>query len=205
MRSSNDVAGAQAALDVGAPPGDPLRPVVGTGAPVARRTFEAFYRDEVDQLYRALSVTLGDHHVGQEAVDEAMVRACVRWRTVGPYDRPEGWVYRVALNWARSRWRKVRRELRFDPPADDEVTAWVVAGPEPPGGPALAALGQLPLDQRAVVVCRVLLDLDTAQTAAALRIPEGTAKSRLSRGLAALRRAIEQTTQLEELHEEDDR
>jgi DNA-directed RNA polymerase specialized sigma24 family protein len=203
MRSSNHVVGAAMALDAASPPGDPLRRVLGTEAPVTRRTFEAFYREEVDQLYRALSVTLGDHHVGREAVDEAMVRACVRWRTVGGYDRPEGWVYRVALNWARSRWRKVRRELPFDPPADDEPAALVVAGPEPSGGPALVALQQLPLEQRAVVVCRVLLDLDTAQTATALRIPEGTAKSRLARGLAVLRRTVEQTVQLEELEEDD--
>jgi RNA polymerase sigma-70 factor (ECF subfamily) len=47
-------------------------------------------------------------------------------------------------------------------------------------------------------VCRVLLDLDTAETAAALRIPEGTAKSRLSRGLAALRDEIEQFEEPEE-------
>ena len=172
--------------------------------PRARPPFEAFYRDEVDGLYRALAVTLGDHHVGREAVDEAMARACARWRTIGGYDRPAGWVYRVALNWARSRWRKVRREHRLEPVTDDEPPTATVAGPEPPGGPALAALRRLPLDQRAVVVCRVLLDLDTAQTAAALRIPEGTAKSRLSRGLAALRHDVEQAEHREQAEEIDE-
>lgn len=172
----------------------------GTRAPTAVRSFEAFYRAEVDNLYRALAVTLGDHHVGREAVDEAMARACARWRTVGGYDRPGGWVYRVALNWGRSRWRKIRREEHADPPDG------TVAGPEPPGGPALAALQRLPLDQRAVVVCRVLLDMDTAQTATALRIPEGTARSRLSRGLAVLRQEIEREIEGDpEEIEEDDR
>jgi RNA polymerase sigma-70 factor (ECF subfamily) len=188
-------------VDVGRPepPGRGVSGLPPALAPVpARRSFEAFYRDEVERLYEAMAVTLGDHHVAQEAIDEAMARACARWRTVGAYDRPGGWVYRVALNWARSRWRKVRRELRLVTPADDGPPAASVAGPEPTGGPALAALGQLPLDQRAVVVCRVLLDLDTAQTAAALRIPDGTAKSRLARGLAALRRAIEHNEGLEE-------
>ena len=201
-------------VDVGRPepPGRELSGLAPVPAP-ARRSFEAFYRDEVDRLYEAMAVTLGDHHVGREAIDEAMARACARWRTIGAYDRPGGWVYRVALNWARSRWRKVRRELRLVTPADDDPTAASVAGPEPTGGPALVALGHLPLDQRAVVVCRVLLDLDTAQTAAALRIPTGTAKSRLARGLAALRRAIEENQENEELEpidedegpEEDDR
>jgi len=39
----------------------------------------------------------------------------------------------------------------------------------------------------AVIVCRVLLDLSTADTAAVLGIAEGTVKSRLARGLSALR------------------
>jgi RNA polymerase sigma-70 factor (ECF subfamily) len=190
------------------PEPEPTRTPEPDGAPGrARRAFDAFYREEVDGLYRAMAVTLGDHHVAREAVDEAMARACARWRTVGGYAAPAGWVYRVALNWARSRWRKLHREERYEPPADDNPTAAAsaaavtnptVAGPEPPGGPALAALAGLPLDQRAVVVCRVLLDLDTAGTAAALRIREGTARSRLSRGLATLRHEIRHL-------EEDDR
>ena len=144
--------------------------------------------------------------MGREAIDEAIARACARWGKIGGYDRPAGWVYRVALNWARSRWRKVRREDRLEPVTDEESPTAIVAvpEPEPPGGPALAALGRLPLDQRAVVVCRILLDLDTAQTAAALRIPEGTAKSRLSRGLAALRHQVEETEETEETEDIED-
>jgi DNA-directed RNA polymerase specialized sigma24 family protein len=41
-----------------------------------------------------------------------------------------------------------------------------------------------------VVVCRVLLDLSTADTAAALRVSEGTVKSRLSRALTGLRTTL---------------
>jgi RNA polymerase sigma-70 factor (ECF subfamily) len=48
------------------------------------------------------------------------------------------------------------------------------------------------VDQRAVVVCRVLLDLSTADTAAVLGIGEGTAKSRLARALTALRAELGQ-------------
>lgn len=191
-----------------------MRPVLSTDptdperepVPVGRRSFDAFYRAEVDQLYRALAVTLGDHHVAREAVDEAMARACARWSTIAGYDRPGGWVYRVGLNWARSRWRKLQREEQLDAPVDDDETPTllavlpVVPPPEEgaPGGPALAALRRLPVDQRAVIVCRVLLDLDTAATAEVLGIPTGTAKSRLARGLATLRHQIDPI-------EEDDR
>ena len=42
-----------------------------------------------------------------------------------------------------------------------------------------------------MVACRYLLELDVAETAAALGIPEGTVKSRLSRALERLRQQME--------------
>jgi len=152
------------------------------GESSAHAEFEAFYRANVDRVYRALAVTLRRDDLAQEAADEAMARAYARWATVRHLDNPAGWVFRVGLNWATSWWRKVRRER---PPAED--------APHPQHTPTdtvlgvLDALAALPTPQRAVVTCRILLDLTTAETAVALGLTEGTVKSRLSRGLAALR------------------
>jgi RNA polymerase sigma-70 factor (ECF subfamily) len=174
------------------PPGDLHDEDRGaTGYVAGPLAFEAFYADEFDRVYRALAVALGDHQVAREATDEAMARAYARWRTVGRYDKPGGWAYRVGLNWARSRWRKRRRE-DLGIVDDDASATTTVAGPEPAGGQATAALQRLPLKQRSVVVCRILLDLDTADTAVALGIPLGTAKSRLARGLTTLRNELQE-------------
>ncbi|NGN68633.1 sigma-70 family RNA polymerase sigma factor [Streptomyces sp. A7024] len=54
----------------------------------------------------------------------------------------------------------------------------------------LRALRGLREPHRLVVVHRYLLDLDEAETAAALGIPRGTVKSRLSRALTQLRREL---------------
>ena len=78
-----------------------------------RRDFEAFYRDGYADIARALAVTLGDLDLAQEATDEAMVRAYVRWQKIGAYDNPGGWVYRVGLNWARSARRRLGRVVPF--------------------------------------------------------------------------------------------
>jgi len=51
----------------------------------------------------------------------------------------------------------------------------------------MAALGELPLDQRTVVVCRFSMGMSVRETAQALDIQEGTVKSRLARGIARLR------------------
>lgn len=156
-------------------------------AAVTTPEFEAFYRRERDGLVRALALTVGDVDLAGEAVDEAMVRAYERWWRVRRYDRPGGWVYRVARNWAISRTRVRQRSVPAaavgeragadEPPLPDEAIAAAVAG--------------LPEPQRAVVVLRLHLDWSTEQVAAALGVPAGTVKSRLHRALAALREQLE--------------
>jgi RNA polymerase sigma-70 factor (ECF subfamily) len=147
-------------------------------------SFDAFYRGAADKVRRALCLALADVELGTEATDEAMARACSRWTEVATYANPEGWVYRVGLNWARSRQRRRRwRDLR---PVPDHPA------PEVPDDHDLSrALTRLTLEQRAVVVCRYLLDWTEDDTAAALDIPVGTVKSRLSRALHRLAQHLE--------------
>ena len=98
---------------------------------------------------------------------------------------PAGWVYRVGLNWALRRRRKLVREV-FRTNSPDRGTLPVEIEPE-----LDAALAALPVDQRTVVVLRYLLDWSEFQTAADLDIAPGTVKSRLSRGLERLTTLLE--------------
>lgn len=150
-------------------------------------SFESFYAASVDRVYRALAVTLGDAHLAREATDEAMARAFVRWGQIAGRDNPGGWVFRVGLNWATSWRRKVRREAALP---DSERNLPATTMPEPAGTDAVAALALLPVQARAVVVCRILFDLSTTETAAVLRIAEGTVRSRLSRAMKLLRQEL---------------
>ncbi|MDH3605981.1 MAG: sigma-70 family RNA polymerase sigma factor [Acidimicrobiia bacterium] len=157
--------------------------MLGTLAP---RNFEDFYRARREQVFRGLALTLRDQHLAADATDEAMARAYQHWRSVSGYNNPEGWVYRVGLNWARSRMRKTTREVkgfRIDGQAAPEVL---------PADPDLAAaLAELPVQQRAVVVLRFYFDWSTEQVAKALGVPRGTVKSRLSRALERLETHVE--------------
>ncbi|HSM67558.1 MAG TPA: hypothetical protein VK860_14740, partial [Ilumatobacteraceae bacterium] len=72
--------------------------------------FDAFFRDHHAEMVRALTLTLGDVDLGRDAASEGFARALQRWSKVSRYANPAGWVYRVGLNWARSRRRKTRRE-----------------------------------------------------------------------------------------------
>lgn len=147
--------------------------------------FEAFYGEFRDSLYRALALSIGDVDLAMEAVDEAMTRALERWGQVSGYDKPEAWVYRVGLNWARSVFRRRRREDRWAPLDAEPSTTDPVPEPE-----VVEAVRKLPLRYRTVVVCRYYLDWSTDQTAEALGVPSGTVKSRLARALRRLGREL---------------
>jgi RNA polymerase sigma factor (sigma-70 family) len=106
-------------------------------------------------------------------------------------ERPVGWVYVVALNTERSRWRRERRER----PEDDETTAVTVTAD--PAGPVVAtvvlrdALTRLTSRQRAAVVLRFLADLTVADIADVMGCAEGTVKATLHQALRKLRVELE--------------
>jgi RNA polymerase sigma factor (sigma-70 family) len=156
----------------------------------APMSFDDFYRAHRDRIARALSLTLRDTELGTDAADEAFARACQRWIVVRDYGNPEGWVYRVAMNWARSWMRRKRRERDRQP---------LVATPDHSFDDDLdvdleRAIGTLSDDHRAVVVSRYFLDWSVGETAAALDIAEGTVKSRLSRALTLLEQELVQAS-----------
>jgi RNA polymerase sigma-70 factor (ECF subfamily) len=146
--------------------------------------FGTFYERCGPDIYRTLSVALRDIDLAREATDEAMTRAYERWRKVGNMSNPSGWVYRVAMNWARSQMRKRRYVVRDLPPM--AVDAQI------PNTDLNDAIRGLDHQLREIVVFKYLTDMTQEQIAEVLNIPVGTVKSRLARALEALRKEIPQ-------------
>lgn len=148
--------------------------------------FEEFYRRERDRLVRALALRTGNLDVATEAVDVAMARAWQRWARLNRRAEVAGWVYRVAANWATSWFRRHRWITDGEPP--DEAVEPVAVEPHPE---LAAAVDRLSDRLRDVVLLRLYADLSVAETATALRVPQGTVKSRLARALHQLRNDLE--------------
>jgi RNA polymerase sigma-70 factor, ECF subfamily len=150
-------------------------------------TNEEFVRDVYAALYRRLVVQLigpcGDVSTAEEVVQEAFVRALAHGATFSRTDSPEAWLRHVAVNIARSRWRRLRRYAGLMPRLAEPAT---VPDLSPDHLMLMSALRRLPRAQREAIAMHHLADLPVHEIAAALGVPPGTVKARLSRGRAAL-------------------
>src|SRR4029079_560714 len=100
--------------------------------------------------------------------------------------RPLGpWLHRIVVNRAID-WCRARALRAEGAPVAVEAGVEDARVGAPLGDAMVAALQQLPPEQRAVVVLRFLLDLTPGEIARTLDLPRGTVNSRLRRGLDAL-------------------
>lgn len=137
--------------------------------------YDASYGRLVLQLF-ALCGDLAD---AEDAVQEAFVKAIGKGRAFESVLNPEAWLRTVAVNHQRNSWRHAKVVRRFSSTVPGRQSI-----PEltPDHVAVVRALGELDPDQRRVLVLRYLADLGTAEIALELGVPEGTVKSRLSRG-----------------------
>src|SRR5881392_1023256 len=109
------------------------------------------------------------------------------------------WLLRIVANEARNRVRSSGRrrqlELRLTEgfrPGDAAPSPEAVALASDERQRLLALVNALSDEDRTVIASRYFLELSGEETAAALGIPEGTVKSRLSRALGRLRARLEE-------------
>jgi RNA polymerase sigma-70 factor (ECF subfamily) len=145
--------------------------------------FDDFYAAHYADLTVQVYAYFGDRQEAQDVVQEAFCRALARWRQVSGYDDPAAWVRRVAWNLATSRWRRIRVMRAFHSRQRGEP---VVEGPEPDRVALIEALASLPTAHRRAMVLRYLADLPVAEIADREGVAEGTVRSWLHRGRAAL-------------------
>ncbi len=157
-----------------------------------------FYRNSVDECLRTVLISVGNQDTAQDLVDEAFARAWASWGKVSRHPAPKAWVVRTALNANISRWRRRHREVPVpDPGSVADLPADNVACGSSVDPTIMAALMRLPARQRQVVALRLILDLDSGQSAKVLGIAPGTVMAHLGRAMATLRNDLERERQQE--------
>ncbi|MBM7491022.1 RNA polymerase sigma-70 factor (ECF subfamily) [Micromonospora luteifusca] len=163
------------------------------GSDAVTTTFDEFYHAHFRGVTAQLCAYTGDLGQAQDLTQEAFLRALARWDRLVRYDDPVAWVRRVAWNLARSRWRRLRtarNHLLRQRRSEAEV-----AGPTPDRVAIDAALAKLPPNHRRAVILHYLADLPVHEIAAQEGVAEGTVKSWLHRGRAALACLLDENTE----------
>jgi DNA-directed RNA polymerase specialized sigma24 family protein len=75
-------------------------------------SFEDFFRETHAALFRALSLVTGSRQVAEDVMQVAFMKVFERWDRVAAMENPEGFLYRVAMNEFRSRYRRAKRAIR---------------------------------------------------------------------------------------------
>jgi len=157
--------------------------------------FEEIVRLYQRRVYGVALRIVRAHDVADDVTQEAFLRA---WRSLDRFElgRPFGpWVCRIAANLAVNHVRspRAREEGLPDGHAETRTNAPGPLGAllDAEGASVLErAMGQLPQEQRAVLVLRVVEELSYAEIAETLGISPGTVMSRLFRARERLAQAL---------------
>jgi RNA polymerase sigma-70 factor (ECF subfamily) len=145
---------------------------------------EAFFMQQYPRLAGWAAALLGEEEAGRDVASEAFARLLPRWERV---DDRAGFLYAVAANLARDRWRRAATHRRFLP--------FLVhaAVPEQPGPDTTVRdlVDRLPDRTRVPVLLHYYADMPADTIAAHLGKPPSTVRRLLAEGRAALRQALE--------------
>ena len=159
-----------------------------------REALDGLLRDLQGPLFGYLAGLVGDRHLAEDVLQDAFVLICrkLAWLREPEVFRP--WAYRIA---SREAFRRLRKERRRGVRLVEGSIAEELAADEEPEAFEPEWLGRIPEligsaspASRAVLMLHYLEGLSLDEVAAVLDLSPGTVKSRLSYGLAALRRKV---------------
>ena len=156
-----------------------------------REAFGVLATGAVDRLYAIARLILRDTDLAEDATQEALVRAWRDLPSLRDVDRFDAWLYRLVVRACadigrrQRRWRTAIAVVPVEPSEPDH-TSDVDDRDQLERG-----LRRLSDPQRAVLVLHFYAGLSPTETATALDIPVGTAKSRLHYAIESLRAAVE--------------
>src|SRR5262245_41777686 len=159
--------------------------------------FAAFYRRHARPLAGYFMRRTGDAELAADLTAETFAAALASRRRFDPARGPAiGWLYgiarhKLARTLAHGRVEdRARRALGMAPLVlDDEAIELVVTAESD----VVQLVQRLPADQRAAIEARVV-EQECEQIAAATQTSEAVIRKRVSRGLASLRRKLEEPT-----------
>ena len=159
-------------------------------------------REALDELFKSVQAPLygyiltltADRSLAEDTLQEVFIKIYrkLRWLREPELFRP--WAYRIAT---REAFKLLKRERRWSDQIRDEAVLEAIPAPNGPDLLPSGLLEYLPElvaevspASRAVIILHYIHDLTLEDVAEVLRLPSGTVKSRLTYGLARIRKAV---------------
>lgn len=150
-----------------------------------QKAFEQHIRDYAPNMYRLALAMLHNRQDAEDAVSEAVLKAYEKRRTLRDQDRFRPWIMQITANEARKIYGRNRRTT----PVED-VEAYMPAFRDE-SHELWDVVMQLEAAYREVVMLYFYERFSIKEIGRILHIPEGTVKSRLSRGKRRLREMLD--------------
>lgn len=152
----------------------------------------------IPALRRYARALVRERTAADDLVQDCMERAISSWSQRRKLDDIRSWVFTILHNLAITRMRQLRRRAPHVPIEAVDEASLSQAGSQEDAlrcRDLLAALNDLPDDQRAVISLISVEDLSYREAATILKVPLGTVMSRLARARERLRLAVESDQQ----------
>ena len=156
------------------------------------RAARELYDAHAPRVYRLIFRLAGDPDLAQELTQETFVRAFSRLGDFRGDAALSTWLHRIAVSVALNGMRKIKRFREREAPLEHaESIGARVSGIDPDLRDQLArAIDALPETLRVTLVMHDVEGYTHGEISAALEVPEGTCKTRLSAARAKIRQAL---------------
>jgi RNA polymerase sigma factor (sigma-70 family) len=139
--------------------------------------FEPFFEAERRHLFRALFLITGSAQEAEEIAQDAFLKVWERWDRISVMANPAGYLYRVAMNLSRSRFRRLLRAAKVPFSPERSLDPYDAADAR---DAVVRAIGSLSPRQRQALVLTDLLDRSTEEAAELMSVTSSTIRSLIS-------------------------
>ena len=153
-------------------------------------SFDELYRRDYRAVVALVYGLCGSRSAAEELTQDAFIAAHRRWTTVSGFVDPGAWVRNVAMNNARSAWRRRTVELRALTRLGTRRE--LPAELSPHNAEFWRHVRKLPKQQSKAIALYYIEDRSVADIAVALDCSEGAVKTHLSRARERLAEALKE-------------
>ena len=164
----------------------------GRQARLSLVSFPTFYRQYYPLLVRILKSQSCDTRWAEDVAQDTMLAAYSKWEELLGYERPDSWLFKVAIRRLRRIEAKIRRERPYSEDSNSTARDIGLAAAEDNWVndhlDVIAGVRALPRRQAEVIAVHILADFSLEETADILGISLSSVKTHKQRALDSLKK-----------------